>query len=538
MDTSDDDDKEKILLIAKDCIKDDWSPEMRRLAQHVANSDQVKTKLNAEGPAGGIVRYFCKGKASLPKQWVEVGKAHLPQRGLSLRKNTHSIGIDEEGEIKLSTLHFKKISELRLRETITPVLYKGPIRERQMNNYLDYLSASLGAVIGNLERIVLSDIQAPGDTLQTYGLYDCKDERWILAPNDKKHQWAVVLAHDGSTRIIMLTYTDDDKPVVEKDNWVRFAVSTDTKLYSTIRSLEVLSAEPVVDPTARLVLVDGVPGCGKTAEIIEKVDWKVDLVLTPGKEAASMIRRRANFKFRKPVATNDNVRTFDSFVMRRGSFKFTTLWVDEGLMVHTGLLNFAVNMSGCKTAYIYGDQKQIPFINRVTNFDYPKELSRVIVDDIEKRHTTKRCPLDITSFLNGVYNSAVSTTSKVVHSVSVNRLPGPALFRPELTRLEGKIVTFTQSDKFALLKAGYPDVNTVHEIQGETYPVVSLVRVTVTPVQIISSKSPHVVVALTRHTEALTYYTIVPDCVSSIIQDLSGVDQSILSMFSCVSGSK
>ena len=38
---------------------------------------------------------------------------------------------------------------------------------------------------------------------------------------------------------------------------------------------------------------------------------------------------------------------------------------------------------------------------------------------------------------------------------------------------------------------GYEDVHTVHEVQGETFEDVSLVRLTPTPVGIISKQSPH-----------------------------------------------
>lgn len=532
--TDDTEEEEKILIKAnKDCK---LSYDEYRYAEILVNSPSSSTVRPL--PASGLVKYFTNNGMTLPKMWVEKNSVNLPQRGLSVRKNTHEIPPLDEETVVLNKIHFKKVSDMRLKQSITPVLYTGPIRVRQMNNFLDYLSASLGATINNLERLVLSSHTGKGETMQTYGLYDCVKEEWILVPNDKKHQWAIVLAGDGTTRVILVKYDDQDRPIVEKGKWIRFAVCSDTKVYSTIRVLEVLSTQEPIEPTASVVLVDGVPGCGKTAEIIQRVNWKTDLVLTPGREAAQMIRRRANYKTRGCVATNDNVRTFDSFVMKPGVFQFETLWVDEGLMVHTGMLNFAINLCGCKTAYVFGDKKQIPFINRVTNFDYPDDLAKLVVDRIEKRHVTKRCPRDVTRFLNDIYGAAITTASTVAHSVSTKMLAGVGIVRPELTKLPGKIITFTQSDKYTLEKAGYEDVNTVHEIQGETYPHVSLVRVTATPIHLINRKSPHVLVALSRHTESFVYYTLVADCITSIVSDLEKVDTSILSMYACVSGSK
>ena len=55
------------------------------------------------------------------------------------------------------------------------------------------------------------------------------------------------------------------------------------------------------------------------------------------------------------------------------------------------------------------------------NFDYPKELRTLIVDNVERRYVTHRCPRDVTSFLNTIYKAAVATTSPVVHSVKARK---------------------------------------------------------------------------------------------------------------------
>ena len=44
----------------------------------------------------------------------------------------------------------------------------------------------------------------------------------------------------------------------------------------------------------------------------------------------------------------------------------------------------------------------------------------------------------------------------------------------------------------ALIKSGYNDVNTVHEIQGETFEETAVVRATPTPIGLIARDSPHV----------------------------------------------
>ena len=83
---------------------------------------------------------------------------------------------------------------------------------------------------------------------------------------------------------------------------------------------------------------------------------------------------------------------------------------------------------------------------------------------------------DVTSFLNTIYKAAVATTSPVVHSVKAIKVSGAGILRPELTKIKGKIITFTQSDKQSLIKSGYNDVNTSkrekpkHQKQQKTKP--------------------------------------------------------------------
>ena len=67
------------------------------------------------------------------------------------------------------------------------------------------------------------------------------------------------------------------------------------------------------------------------------------------------------------------------------------------------------------------------------------ELRTLIVDNVERRYATHRCPRDVTSFLNTIYKAAVATTSPVVHSVKAIKVSGAGILRPELTKIKGKI---------------------------------------------------------------------------------------------------
>ena len=108
---------------------------------------------------------------TLPATWAEKGKTILPLSGICVRKPQFSKPLDEEDDLRLSNMNFFKVSDLKLKKTITPVVYTGTIRERQMKNYIDYLSASLGSTLGNLERIVRSDWNGTEESMQTFGLH-------------------------------------------------------------------------------------------------------------------------------------------------------------------------------------------------------------------------------------------------------------------------------------------------------------------------------------------------------------------------------
>ena len=248
-----------------------------------------------------------------------------------------------------------------------------------------------------------------------------------------------------------------------------------------------------------------------------------------------MIIRRAN-QAGVIRADKDNVRTVDSFLMHPSRRVFKRLFIDEGLMLHTGCVNFLLLLSQCDVAYIYGDTQQIPFICRVANFPYPAHFAKLAVDEKEVRRVTLRCPADVTYFLNKKYDGAVMCTSAVERSVKAEVVRGKGALNPITLPLEGKILTFTQADKFELLEKGYKDVNTVHEVQGETYEKTAIVRLTSTPLEIISRASPHVLVALTRHTTRCKYYTVVLDPMVNVISEMEKLSNFLLDMYRVEAG--
>ena len=469
-----------------------------------------------------------------------MARGELQLAGLSGDVPESSYTRSEEIE-SLEQFHMATASSL-IHKQMCSIVYTGPLKVQQMKNFIDSLVASLSAAVSNLVKILKDTAAIDLETRQKFGVLDVASKRWLVKPSAKNHAWGVVETHARKYHVALLEH--DEFGIITCDNWRRVAVSSESVVYSDMAKLRTLrrllkDGEPHVS-SAKVVLVDGVPGCGKTKEILSRVNFEEDLILVPGRQAAEMIRRRANASG-IIVATKDNVRTVDSFLMNYGKgarCQFKRLFIDEGLMLHTGCVNFLVEMSLCDIAYVYGDTQQIPYINRVTGFPYPAHFAKLEVDEVETRRTTLRCPADVTHFLNQRYEGHVMCTSSEKKSVSQEMVSGAASINPVSKPLKGKILTFTQSDKEALLSRGYADVHTVHEVQGETYADVSLVRLTPTPVSIIARDSPHVLVSLSRHTKSLKYYTVVMDPLVSIIRDLERVSSYLLDMYKVDAGTQ
>ncbi|BDB16631.1 126K replicase protein [Scopolia mild mottle virus] len=460
----------------------------------------------------------------------------LPLQGIS--GDIASDTFERLDEINTLEEYHMLAAESVIQGKMASIVYQGPLQVQQMKNYVDSLAASLSASVSNLKKAVRDTTGVISDSQSKFGVYDVRKRTWLVQPTGRNYAWGLVEKYDGKCCIALLSF-DKGMPVCGED-WRRVAVSNESLVYSDmakLRNLRDLIANGGGEPrisSAKVVLVDGVPGCGKTKEILSRVNFDEDLVLVPGREAAEMIRRRAN-KNGLIIATPGNVRTVDSFLMnfhKTGKREFKNLYIDEGLMLHPGCVYFLVSLSLCSNAYVFGDTQQIPFINRVQNFPFPAHFAKLQVDSVEQRRTTMRCPADVTHFLNQKYEGAVTTTSSVNRSVAFEIVNGAASVNPVAKPLKGKVIAFTQSDKSALLSKGYSNVNTVHEIQGETYEDVSLVRLTSTPIGIISRESPHVLVALSRHTKSFKYFTVVLDPLVGVVRDLETVSNFLLDVYS------
>nr|APD13853.1 replication small protein [Plumeria mosaic virus] len=495
---------------------------------------------------GGVLRdssppkehFVINDRLETKKIWREKKTFDMDIAGVSGEKNMSFTLLDDDGvETDLSDMHGKLVKEFPGLHKKKVLAYTGTVKERQMKNAVDYYAATISASLNNLQKLVHDYMPGQTKGFKSYGVCDCASKTWLLTPPTHGHAWGVADTDEGDKVVYLSADKEDQKNLLCPKSWKRVAVSAESMLFSAMKIYQRLLNIEIKEPQCKIILVDGVPGCGKSAEIIERCNLKEDLVLCAGRNAAEMLRGRLN-KLGKG-ATNANVRTIDSFLMNPMPVSFDTVWVDEGLMVHTGIINFIALFAKAKVINVFGDTKQIPFLNRVMDFDYPDELRTLVVDGVEMRSVTKRCPLDVTLQLNEVYKRYVTSSSTVERSLEVKNLIGAAEFEPSRYPEDfDQVIVFTQAEKQTLKKKGYKSVHTVHEVQGETFNKVALVRLDPTQLSIAEKGSPHLLVALSRHTHRLVYYTVKLDALSSLIEKLNNVPSFILQTFRVDSSAK
>lgn len=282
-------------------------------------------------------------------------------------------------------------------------------------------------------------------------------------------------------------------------------------------------------PLIPVVLVEGVPGAGKTTYILDQnVNNQNNLILTVTKEAQIDMTERAVARGLK--LSKQRIRTVDSYLLSKSNIgKVEDVWIDEALLIHCGVWMWIVEKSKCKRLNVVGDRAQIPYINRSglsLGYSRPQnwELERKVLP------VNHRNPLDIVCWLNTSrrYDFTVSGTSTVQRSVKYNKISGIGAIKDH----KKKYLTFTQADK-ALLETLKFNVNTVHEYQGNQADDIVLVRLTVKEADKLYKSKSHILVALTRHRKSFEYLTVTEDTTTEILKSIMSysIDQIKASKF-------
>ncbi|MEN2499586.1 MAG: hypothetical protein MHMPM18_003788 [Marteilia pararefringens] len=181
-------------------------------------------------------------------------------------------------------------------------------------------------------------------------------------------------------------------------------------------------------------------------------------------------------------------------------------------MVHPGVVYMCLYFSKPSRAYCFGDTLQLKFQGHVAAsaiVHTQLKSTRVIYTNM-----TFRCPLSIAKILRQFYPN-LRTQSKVQGGIRIKKvIPGDYSMLPR----QSTLVVYTTHEKQLLISAGF-DTKTVAECQGITLRHIDVVRLMVQEMAIYGTESI-LIVALTRHTHSLDYYTVdTNDVLSKLLKE-------------------
>ncbi|QBR99594.1 hypothetical protein [Manglie virus] len=274
-------------------------------------------------------------------------------------------------------------------------------------------------------------------------------------------------------------------------------------------------------------IVQAAAGCGKTYFVVKNcvpahLPCASNVLLSTVEGKEDFIRRiEKEYKVELSQEHKVHIRTLASFIVNnKRNVRSETLFIDEALMSHPGQLFFAIALSGASDVKLLGDVLQIPYVNRTPAYTTKYHKLADFVPIVETLYVSYRCPTDVAARLdphylelnkNGCGMKAVrfrTNTCKVV------RLSNDSFPKDKNVQY----LTFTQNEKKKLEMLQLP-VSTIHEFQGKEAKVIYVVRLNPFPQEELFLRFNYALVALTRHTERLVYYTrVTTDALSKLIK--------------------
>ncbi|CAG7682866.1 unnamed protein product [Allacma fusca] len=353
------------------------------------------------------------------------------------------------------------------------------------------------------------------------GVYNTTNHNFIIPPNLRNHKYL----YDGAN-LIKSDELKSGSPQLYSNLLIatkETRILSDFELYFKCKNIN-LNFQTI----PRFKVVNGVPGCGKTTYILNNISiYGSDLVLFPTREGANDFKTRLSINHQMSPdhhLMKNHYRTIDSFLMSNSRYTYNRLFVDEAFMLHFGQIVFAAAKSCAKSVILIGDCLQIPYINRSTITEiFHQMIPTSLISDKEFLSISYRCSTTVSALLFPLYEHGMFSTSNVKSEIKIHRYINITSI-PRV--LDTQYLTFTQQEKEFFLNFNFP-TNTIHEFQGKQSKFVIVIRYLKNDNSIYHSL-PHVVVALSRHTKQLVYYTVdQSDLLSSYIHKSLYFDDAV-----------
>jgi len=466
--------------------------------------------------------------ASVVSKAVRFAKGTFGQKGLSTEKREVSAADEpkvdevkeEMGFRKLSPADVKRVGDAHMKLLISYYDYTARSVENFVSHchetYTDYLAhGELSRKSGRAN--YSTDKQAILRRLED-GLYSVPRMWWrdigeavcLYEPGNNTREAGKLLTpgeYDAENHVVKV---NSKSPHLMVNSGL--AEFLDFKLHLAHK----VSGVTQVEPRRRFKLVEGVPGCGKTSEII-RVTSRGDLAAAASRAATAEINERL-VKAGKTYAV---ARTVGSWI-HGNRVRGKTLIIDEGLKLHPGEVIYIAERMGIENVLVFGDRNQLDFKPRVPGYVMPVDPIDWIV---ENRTTSYTAPVDVVVALGrlsekgsgpeidgkGIYPAGFFTKNTGVERSMKKKVISSA---SEIPRVSGaKYITWTQKDKGILEKMNFSDVsgqpiNTIDEFQGGRHDHVVLVRLDKNLSPGLRSDRGQATVAITRHTQKFDYVVI------------------------------
>nr|QRG29092.1 polyprotein 1a [Raspberry leaf mottle virus] len=284
--------------------------------------------------------------------------------------------------------------------------------------------------------------------------------------------------------------------------------------------------------SVKIRVYEAPPGGGKTYALVESfcnmVPKRSVVVVTANKNSQIEISKRVknllvanNWKYHDAAAiVKESVFTVDSYLMHHAYTKSHVVLIDECFMVHAGAVCAVLTFTGASLAVLYGDSRQIHYIHRNDlGLSLLHDINNFLSDDSRVYgNVSYRCPWDVCAWLSEIYPTRIQSMNEKSAGTSSMSVTEISCVEDVPLDQKFKYITYTQGEKRDLSKhlavratasncKKVPEVNTVHEVQGDTFAHVCLVRFKYQDDSPFSSQN-HIIVALSRHTDSLVYHVL------------------------------
>jgi hypothetical protein len=289
------------------------------------------------------------------------------------------------------------------------------------------------------------------------------------------------ISEDQHSNLVMETERGVQQATIDEKKALASVLGTANAAFRTRR--------PTQLHVENMAALTGVPGAGKTNKIINEI---VPAVVAKGGSVLILCPVRALVDKYTPDLQLPNMAATIHAGLNHLKKEFTLVVIEEAFTLPMAYINFIASYG---KVLLVGDPNQISHVDFSGLWGGCSKLNDYMgYIPTEHMSVTRRCPVDIANLpiIKAAYPGITSTSKKIT---SIQYVPANYVNPSAAT------ITFTQGQKLIQTTTYHQNGNSVHEVQGQTFPSVILHYAgTRDERELISKSKAHLIVGLTRHT--------------------------------------